>query len=244
MRSPVTGSTRSGCGHESAAARADGPDPGGKCRGTGNCAHSWTRPRGQKATTSRTCSSTRNRPRSANSRTRSTVHQAGRHRCRNCCGCSGAWRHIREARPDVILTFQHYGNTIAAPIAKLVTSAPVVANQVSAIQTMNWPVRMIDLVLGSSGLFKAITVNSADVARMYAKLSPAVSRQDRACGARICRAGLPADTVAGARVVSPAGRAGVAGMCCQTASAQGAGRRHPYAAIAAGLVPRAARSGP
>jgi len=75
--------------------------------------------------------------------------------------------HIREARPDVILTFQHYGNTIAAPIAKLVTSAPVVANQVSAIQTMNWPVRMIDLVLGSSGLFKAITVNSADVARMY-----------------------------------------------------------------------------
>lgn len=76
-------------------------------------------------------------------------------------------RHIRAARPDVILTFQHYGNTIATPIAKLVTSAPVIANQVSALQTMNWPVRMADLVLGSIGLFKAITVNSIDVARMY-----------------------------------------------------------------------------
>src|SRR3954465_15995990 len=28
-------------------------------------------------------------------------------------------RAIRRARPDVILTFQHYGNTIPAPIAKL-----------------------------------------------------------------------------------------------------------------------------
>jgi glycosyltransferase involved in cell wall biosynthesis len=85
--------------------------------------------------------------------------------------------HIRRMRPDVILTFQHYGNTIATPIAKLVTSAPVIANQVSALQTMNWPVRTVDLVLGMTGMFRAITVNSIDVARMY-KTYP-VSYRDR-----------------------------------------------------------------
>jgi L-malate glycosyltransferase len=76
-------------------------------------------------------------------------------------------RHIRRTRPDVILTFQHYGNTIAAPIAKLVSGAPVVANQVSALRTMNGLVRTFDLMLGLTGIFKAITVNSNDVRQVY-----------------------------------------------------------------------------
>lgn len=75
--------------------------------------------------------------------------------------------HIRQAKPDVILTFQHYGNTIAAPIAKLVSNAPVVANQVSALGTMNRLVRAFDLLLGLSGIFKTITVNSNDIRRVY-----------------------------------------------------------------------------
>jgi glycosyltransferase involved in cell wall biosynthesis len=75
--------------------------------------------------------------------------------------------HIRRTRPDVILTFQHYGNTIAAPVAKLVSSAPVVANQVSALRTMNKLVRAFDLMLGLAGIFKAITVNSHDVRQVY-----------------------------------------------------------------------------
>jgi L-malate glycosyltransferase len=76
-------------------------------------------------------------------------------------------RHIRRTRPDVILTFQHYGNTIAAPIARLVSGAPVVANQVSALGTMNRLVRAFDLMLGLTGIFKAITVNSNDVKQVY-----------------------------------------------------------------------------
>jgi L-malate glycosyltransferase len=76
-------------------------------------------------------------------------------------------RHIRRARPDVILTFQHYGNTIAAPIAKLVAAAPVIANQVSAPRTMNKLVRAFDMMLGLTGIFRTITVNSHDLARIY-----------------------------------------------------------------------------
>lgn len=75
--------------------------------------------------------------------------------------------HIRRTKPDVILTFQHYGNILAGPVAKVVSPAPVVANQVSALPTMNRLVRLADLWLGMLGFFKAITVNSHDVKRVY-----------------------------------------------------------------------------
>lgn len=75
--------------------------------------------------------------------------------------------HIRGTRPDVILTFQHYGNILAGPVAKAVSPAPIVANQVSALPTMNRLVRLADLWLGMLGFFKAITVNSQDVKRVY-----------------------------------------------------------------------------
>jgi glycosyltransferase involved in cell wall biosynthesis len=79
-------------------------------------------------------------------------------------------RHIRDTRPDLILTFQHYGNVIAAPVARLVSPAPVIANQVSALPTMSRLVRTLDLAFGMLGLFKAVTVNSVDVQRTYAAL--------------------------------------------------------------------------
>lgn len=77
-------------------------------------------------------------------------------------------RHIRRLQPDVILTFQHYGNVIAGPVAKLVSSAPVVANQVSALATMSKLLRAADFCLGAAGIFKVVTVNSIDVQRIYA----------------------------------------------------------------------------
>jgi glycosyltransferase involved in cell wall biosynthesis len=43
----------------------------------------------------------------------------------------------------------------------------VVANQVSALKTMNKLVRAFDLMLGLTGIFKAITVNSNDVKQVY-----------------------------------------------------------------------------
>ncbi len=36
---------------------------------------------------------------------------------------------IRRIRPDVVLTFQHYGNIVGAPLTRLVSSAPVIATR-------------------------------------------------------------------------------------------------------------------
>jgi glycosyltransferase involved in cell wall biosynthesis len=78
-------------------------------------------------------------------------------------------RGIRKMRPDAILTFQHYGNTIGGAVARLVSPAPVIANQVSARLTMNALVRAADVVMGSLGVFKCITVNSKDMFREYSR---------------------------------------------------------------------------
>jgi L-malate glycosyltransferase len=86
-------------------------------------------------------------------------------------------RHIRRLRPDVVLTFQHYGNTIAAPIARLVGSAPVIANQVSALATMNPLVRAADFCMGVTGVFNVVTANSLDVQRVYAAYPKAYSHR-------------------------------------------------------------------
>jgi glycosyltransferase involved in cell wall biosynthesis len=78
-------------------------------------------------------------------------------------------RGIRKVRPDAILTFQHYGNTIGGAVARLVSPAPVIANQVSARLTMNGLVRAVDVAMGSFGVFKCITVNSQDMYREYSR---------------------------------------------------------------------------
>jgi glycosyltransferase involved in cell wall biosynthesis len=78
-------------------------------------------------------------------------------------------RSIRQKRPDAILTFQHYGNSIGGAVARLVSPAPVIANQVSARLTMTGLVRAVDLALGSMGFFKCITVNSLEMHREYSR---------------------------------------------------------------------------
>lgn len=76
---------------------------------------------------------------------------------------------IRQQRPDAILTFQHYGNAIGGVVARLVSPAPVIANQVSARLTMTGLLRAADLAMGSLGLFKCITVNSMEMHREYSR---------------------------------------------------------------------------
>jgi len=76
---------------------------------------------------------------------------------------------IRRTRPDAILTFQHYGNAIGGAIARLVSPAPVIANQVSARLTMPGWLQRLDRIMGQLGLFKTITVNSHDMLRDYAR---------------------------------------------------------------------------
>lgn len=78
-------------------------------------------------------------------------------------------RHIRKIRPDAVLTFQHFGNVIGGAVSRLVSRAPVIANQVSSGMSMRWPVRTADIAMGSLGVFDCITVNSLDMQREYAR---------------------------------------------------------------------------
>lgn len=78
-------------------------------------------------------------------------------------------RQIRATRPDAILTFQHYGNAIGGVIARLVSPAPVIANQVSARLTMPGWLQSLDLMMGRFGIFRTITVNSDDMLRDYSR---------------------------------------------------------------------------
>ncbi|WP_314945184.1 glycosyltransferase family 4 protein [Bradyrhizobium cosmicum] len=77
--------------------------------------------------------------------------------------------HIRTIRPDAVLTFQHFGNVIGAGMTRLVSRAPVIANQVSSALAMSPPVRAADIVMGSVGFFDRITLNSHDMEREYSR---------------------------------------------------------------------------
>jgi glycosyltransferase involved in cell wall biosynthesis len=78
-------------------------------------------------------------------------------------------RQIRRIQPDAVLTFQHFGNVIGGAVSRLVSKAPVVANQVSSGLSMSWPVRAADIAMGSIGFFKFITLNSRQMEREYAR---------------------------------------------------------------------------
>lgn len=77
--------------------------------------------------------------------------------------------HIRTIRPDAVLTFQHFGNVIGAAMTRLVSRAPVIANQVSSALAMSPPVRAADIMMGSTGFFDRITLNSHDMEREYSR---------------------------------------------------------------------------
>jgi glycosyltransferase involved in cell wall biosynthesis len=76
-------------------------------------------------------------------------------------------RRIVQIRPDAVLTFQHYGNAIGGAVSRLVSPAPVIANQVTARWTMPWLLRAIDVAMGCVGFFECVTVNSLDMQREY-----------------------------------------------------------------------------
>jgi glycosyltransferase involved in cell wall biosynthesis len=86
-------------------------------------------------------------------------------------------RHLRHVKPDAVLTFQHFGNVIGGAVARLVSRSPVIANQVSSAMSMSWPVRAADIIMGSLGFFKFITLNSRHMQREYTRYpSPYRSR--------------------------------------------------------------------
>jgi glycosyltransferase involved in cell wall biosynthesis len=78
-------------------------------------------------------------------------------------------RQIRTLRPDAVLTFQHFGNVLGGGVSRLVSPAPVIANQVSSAMSMSWPVRTADIVMGTLGVYKCITLNSCHMKREYSR---------------------------------------------------------------------------
>lgn len=75
------------------------------------------------------------------------------------------YRHIRATRPDAVLCFQHYGNVIAAPVARLAGCRMVIANQNTAADLVPRWVRWLDTLFGTVGVFSRIVVNSSDCDR-------------------------------------------------------------------------------
>jgi glycosyltransferase involved in cell wall biosynthesis len=78
------------------------------------------------------------------------------------------YRILRDIRPDAVVTFQHYGNVIGAPIARLAGAKRVVVNQVSAGAMMAPWVVSADKFLGSLGAYDRIVVNSDYTEAMFA----------------------------------------------------------------------------
>ena len=86
---------------------------------------------------------------------------------------------IKQLNPDVILTYQHYGNAIGGLVARLACGAPVIANQVSARAAMAPWLQLVDRIMGSVGLFRCITVNSHDMLHDYARYGGLYQRRLR-----------------------------------------------------------------
>ena len=74
---------------------------------------------------------------------------------------------IRRLRPDVVLTFQHFGNIVAAPAARLAGVPRVIANHVSAPATISPAVRKVDRWIGRIGIYDVITANSLQTWQDY-----------------------------------------------------------------------------
>lgn len=77
-------------------------------------------------------------------------------------------RRIRRFDPDVVFTFQHWGNAIGAPLVRAANGAPVVANQVTAPELVPAAARLLDRLWGRIGLYRSITVNSKETADYFA----------------------------------------------------------------------------
>lgn len=81
-------------------------------------------------------------------------------------------RTVRAIRPDVMLTFQHYGNIFGASAGRLAGTPVIIANHVSAPATISPLTRRIDRLLGLAGAYDVITVNSNQTWREYQDYPP------------------------------------------------------------------------
>ena len=84
---------------------------------------------------------------------------------------------VARFQPDVVLTFQHWGNVVAAPLCRLASPAPVIANQVSPAAVTPPVSRVLDRLWGTLGVYRVISTNSAETERYYADHPSAYRRR-------------------------------------------------------------------
>lgn len=115
---------------------------------------------------------------------------------------------FRRERPDAVVMLQHYGNVIAAPVARLAGKSILIANQLSPAALIPAAVTLVDKAMGTAGLYDHIVVNSAQTEADYRGYPGAYAARltridhgffDKSAGigkaeAR-ARLGLPADVV-------------------------------------------------
>ncbi len=77
------------------------------------------------------------------------------------------YRDYRRETPDVVVTLQHYGNIIAAPIARLAGAPIIIANELSPPEVIPGVVNAIDKLLGATGVYDHIVVNSTQTEVAY-----------------------------------------------------------------------------
>jgi glycosyltransferase involved in cell wall biosynthesis len=87
------------------------------------------------------------------------------------------FKEFRREAPDAVVAFQHYGNVIAAPIARLAGVRLIVANQVSPAEIIPAPVRLVDRLLGQFGAYDHVVVNSVKTAADYEQYPRSYSRR-------------------------------------------------------------------
>lgn len=79
----------------------------------------------------------------------------------------GLYRKFRLEKPDAVVTLQHYGNLIAAPIARLAGVRLIIANQVTSPLLLPGWLRAADRLSGQIGFYDYIVVNSASTEADY-----------------------------------------------------------------------------
>jgi glycosyltransferase involved in cell wall biosynthesis len=74
---------------------------------------------------------------------------------------------FRKEKPDAVVMLQHYGNVIAAPVARAAGKSVLIANQLTPSQLIPGHVALVDKIMGMLGFYDHIVVNSAQTEADY-----------------------------------------------------------------------------
>ena len=90
----------------------------------------------------------------------------------------GLQTYMRRAKPDAVISFQHYGNIFGTIAARLSGARHIIANQSAAPGKFGGPlVALADRVFGQLGVYQHSVVNSAWTEEQFADYPPAYRRR-------------------------------------------------------------------